>query len=614
MKQYFQILCVCAMLLGLGAHTYAQIPGSTCSQAIVLTPDFSDTITRVGVEKWYSAMTFDLPLSVAFVPTDGESAPAPEVEMDFSCISGYYEDSILCSLFCRTSGSGGLDIKMPYKQALTRGQKDGHFAYTLSLGKRYRDLLLQMGISSNLTVYVKVKYTCTGILTMEPDAFNNCMDGPKFIHIGDTVNVAAKDSDRHVIIPYAQWQEDTIIYSWDGASPCQLTVANTCDFSPFTATSDVIQFEQVPAGGSLKTYANHIYEWVHDDEFPNQAGMYFAKFYSESPGEMKITKARQAPPAGDAIMLRYDRIYALNANETQIFAIPRSWDKNVKFSTPTAHLFTMQISKTAQFDEADILKTYPFERTVTGRWTGVTASDLSSFWNQIPLSQHYLYIRFICTEATTVMPELWAVSECYTKTKSNVIAPGDSKTITKGSQHQTPTTIYRLAYADWVGGDMEIKFSLSDPCEIYIADTCGMNINKADAPYWLKYAGETSSDESLIIPAAEIASWADRIDGEGCFYVCFYSGARSGTRRITLTTNAPEEKDPVYPATSVSVVCDDEGNKYVRVKENQPIVILQGTDVKMSFDAVAGEPHSLSGLPAGTYTLRGQNDEIVLKL
>ena len=213
-----------------------------------------------------------------------------------------------------------------------------------------------------------------------------------------------------------------------------------------------------------------------------------------------------------------------------------------------------------------------------------------------------------------MMPELWAVSECYTKTKSNVIAPGDSKTITKGSQHQTPTTIYRLAYADWVGGDMEIKFSLSDPCEIYIADTCGMNINKEDASYWLKYAGETSSDESLIIPAAEIASWADRIDGEGCFYVCFYSGARSGTRRITLTTNAPEEKDPVYPATSVSVICDDEGNKYVLVKENQPIVILQGTDVKMSFDAVAGETHSLSGLPAGTYTLRGQNDEIVLKL
>lgn len=609
MKRNLKILCVCVFLLGLGAHAYAQTPGSTCSQAIVLTPDFSDTITQVGVEKWYSAMTFDLPLSVAFVPTNGASDPAPEVEMDFSCISGYYEDSILCSLFCRTSGSGGLNIQMPYKQSLTTGQKDGHFAYTLSLGKRYRDLLLQMGISYNLKVYVKVKYTCTGVLTMEPDAFNNCMDGPKFIRIGDTVDVAAQDAERHVIIPYAQWQEDTIVYTWTGTSPCQLTVANTCVFDPMdNENEDVIQYNEIPAGGSLKTYADNIYEWVHNPEFPNQAGMYFAKFYSASPGVMKVTKAPQAPPAGNATMLRYDRYYALNANETGIFAIPRSWNRNVKFSTPTAHLFTMQISKTAQFAEADILKSYSFERNLTGRWTGVTSGDLQSFWSTIPTSQHYLYIRFICSEATTILPELWAVSACYTNTKDRVLVPGTTKTISKASYD-----VYRLSYADWVGGDMTITFSLNSNCEVYIADTCGMNKTKPEAPYWLKYKGIARSTAPLVIGADEIASWNDRIDEEGCFYAMLYANV-NGTRKVTLSTNAPAEKDPVYPAMTVSVSCDEAGNAMIRVSEDQHITILQGTEEKKAIDAVVGQTYSISDLPAGTYTLRGQNDEIELKL
>ena len=80
---------------------------------------------------------------------------------------------------------------------------DGTFVYYLSLGKDYRDLLLQMGISYNLEVFVKVTYKSNGKIAMAPDdMFTNCMDGAKFMHLGDTVRVAAKDKERHVIVPY----------------------------------------------------------------------------------------------------------------------------------------------------------------------------------------------------------------------------------------------------------------------------------------------------------------------------------------------------------------------------------------------------------------------------
>ena len=65
---------------------------------------------------------------------------------------------------------------------------------------------------------------------------------------------------------------------------------------------------------------------------------------------------------------------------------------------------------------------------------------------------------------------------------------------------------------------------------------------------------------------------------------------------------------------TVSVSCDESGNAYFRVSEDQHIQILQGTEEKKAIDAVVGQTYTISDLPAGTYTLRGKNDEIELKL
>lgn len=605
-----------AMLLTLmvltGAILFAQQDGRICSRAIPLTKEFSDTISKAGIEKWYSATTFDLPLAVAFVPDNGESCPAPEVEMDFSCISGYYEDSILCSLFCKTSGGSGLDFNLPYKQTLTKGTKDGKFAYTLSLGERYRDLLLRVGISYSVTVYVKVKYHCTGVLTLLPDAFTDCMDGPKFMHIGDTVQVVEKDKDRHVIVPYVQWQEDTIIYSWTGTQPCQLSVANTCDFDPTDNTDgNIIQFKTIKPNDTIKTMATYIYDWVHNPAFPNQAGMYYAKFYSESPGILTVTKAEQALPEGNATLLRYDRTYALDANSTAIYAIPRSWTRDVQFTTPTAHLFTMMIATSASFDDAVILKKYAFEKTDNGRWLGILGSELKSFWNQLTNDKHYLYIRFVCTEATTVTPELWNVSDCYTNTSKvgRVVWPGKQITVNRADESE----VYRFSYADWAGGDMTITFALTNNCTAYIANTCAMNIDKADASYWLLYKSIFKSTSPLTITAEDIAKWADKIDAEGNFYAIFYTKANGTNRTLTFTTTKPEETDPTYPASTIAVVC--EGSKIVvSVSEAQSITVIDESGAETAkWDAEPGTPHELKLTP-GNYSLAGEKEKISLKL
>jgi len=570
--------------------------GQTCRTAIPLTKDYTETITKTGIERWYSAMTFDLPLSVSFVPDGGMSQPAPEVEMDFSCISGYYEDSILCSLFCKTSGSSGLDMKMPYKQTLEKGKT----AYTLSLGKRYRDLLLQMGISYNLQVVVKVKYNCTGKLTMNPDAFTDCMDGPQFVRLGDTVKVAAKDKETHVIIPYLQWQEDTILYTWKGTKPCTMAVAISCDFDPTDGgNEDVIDRRTVDPGVPYKVLATTIYDWMHNPEYTTpQAGMYFAKFYSEEPGEMKITKAPQAKPRGNATLMRYGSTYALDANSNAVFAIPDSWTKDTKFSTPTAHVFTMLMDTTPKFNSVS-KKEYQFNRSAEGHWAGLVASELTSFWSKT--KEKYLYVKFECTEATTVTPEMWYASNCY---KNALLLPfASTQTITVIPKS---TTTYRIYYPDWLGADLNMTFLKSGKqCVAYFAESCDAFDNPRDD--WGTLGKRTLATTGKITKE-KLAEWKDQIGKEGYIYMRFYHTV-SPDANVTISSEAPAEADPEYPSATIAAECVGQ-TVVVRVTKAQHVTV-EGTSEE--WDAVPEEAHILN-LPSGIYTVIGETEQIEITL
>ena len=425
--------------------------GQSCATSIPLSEDLNVNIGQPQ-ELWYSAWTFDLPITVTFAPINGSTDPAPEVEMDFSCTSGFYEDSILCSLFCTTADGNGITLEMPHKPLLQSKTINGQFVYYLSLGEKYRDLLLKMGISYNLQVVVKVNFKCAGQLQMAPDElFNNCMDGPKFLKYGDTVQVAAQDKDRHVIVPYAQWQEDTVVYKWDGIAPCTLAVANTCDFDPAVNTNpDLIQYTTIQPGDSLKVKATNIYQWVHNSNFPNEAGMYFAKFYSDEPGILTVTKAKQAPPRGDAIVMRYGRTYALDANSTAIYAIPTSWNKDTKFFTPTAHIFRMIVAKDPNFTAENILAQYQFNRSVSGHWHGLSAEELNVLWGEA--TEKYLYLLFDCSEATTIMADEWQASDCY---KNARLMPFVKDTTFKIDRRSTVK--YRFYMPDWKDGNLGIS-------------------------------------------------------------------------------------------------------------------------------------------------------------
>ena len=599
-------------------HAYAGLPGSSCVDAIPMGKNYSASVQN-GQSIWYSAWTFDLPLSVYFAPEHGASDPAPEVEMDFTCIPGYYADSILCSLFCKTSAASGIQFDMPHKPSLKSDILDGTFVYYLSLGKTYRDLLLQMGISYNVEVYVKVSYKSNGTISLSPDdLFSNCVDNAKFMHLGDTVNVAISDKNRHVVVPYVQWQNDTIRYKWTGTAPCIIAVANKCDFDPSVAPDDdILDYQTIVPGDSLTVTAALLSEYVNNQtNYPNEAGMYFAKFYSTAPGVIQIIKAPQAPPRKEATILRFDRTYALNANDTAVFAIPNSWNDdtlNTKFSTPTDHVFSMRIATDPDFSTEHTLKTYQFESSEDGHWQGIFASEMVGFWTHT--TEQFLYVRFDCSEATTITPSKWRVDPCVTSTNKNFIHLTDT---TFRVQSRSRDGNFRFLYSQWKGGDMTITFSANykrQTCDLYIASDCNILLDVYDADNLLKYDVLQGGNTPLTIPQSEIASWASRVDEEGYIYMRFEHQI-NGAYYLHFTSTAPAETDPVYPTSTVTVACDNLNRPYVEVKTAQTITITNeaGGMVGQPIDAQPDTKYFLSELGSGTYTLQGETETITINL
>ena len=617
-RLHYVVVCACVLLLiGTCVPAYAADPGSSCANAIPMGTSYSERVEN-GQSVWYSAWTFDLPLSVYFAPDNGESDPAPDVEMDFTCRPGYYADSILCSLFCKTSSSGGVKFDMPHTPKLeTDHLEDGTFVYYLSLGKTYRDLLLQMGISYNLEVYVHVTYKCSGKISLSQDnLFANCMDNATFMHLGDTVHVAAADAQRHVVVPYVQWQNDTIRYKWTGTTPCIVAVANKCKFDPSVAPDDdILDYQTIMPGDSMTVSAALLSEYVNNQkDYPNDAGMYFVKFYSAEPGVMQIVKAPQTPPRKKATILRFDRTYALNANDTAAFAIPDSWNDdtlNTKFATPTEHLFSMTIATHPDFTAEHTLKTYQFEKAETGHWQGIFAPEMVGFWKKT--TEPYLYARFDCSEATTVTPSKWIASGCIENTK-NFIQSLD--TIFKVNRASTGG-FYKFNYSQWLGGDLTLTMNPAVKCDIYVATDCNITQSKTveEAPNLLYYHQLTSSKNSVTITEEEIAAWGERVTSDGYIYMRYHY-TNSGTFKMTIHSDAPVETDPTYPTTTIAVACDDANRPFMEVSKTQTIVIRNesGAEVRTIKDAQPDTKYSLADLPAGKYTLTGESDEIIVNL
>ena len=279
--------------------------------------------------------------------------------------------------------------------------------------------------------------------------------------------------------------------------------------------------------------------------------------------------------------------------------------ENVHFTTPTAHLFSMIVANDPDFSEAHILATYSFDPDAEVHVLEIFGTDMKELWKRA--IDKYLYVRFVCSEATTVTPEKWSVSPCISKAK--LITKGSEITIAKGSNGKV---YYRFYYNHWKGGNMKFQWkNTRTKCPLYMGDNCSYENSAADEHVFL--STEIPASNSWTLTKERLDTLEKYVDGDGYLYILFYPGAQA---KMVITSDAPEETDPVYPSATIKVACDANNQVYVEVSQTQTIIIKNaaGTEVKTIPDAAPNTKYSISDLPAGKYTLQGETEKIIINL
>ena len=611
MKKLLSGIAIGVLLMISAASPVLAQTGASCNSPIRFGKNYSDNIAGAGT-KWYVANTFDLPLTVKFYP-NSSTAAAPEILMDFSCTTGVYDDSIVCSIFCTGQGSY---LTLPYTVAPDRKtDPQGRVYYEVAIGEFYRDMLLSAGISYDLDVFVKVKYYCAGTINITPDAeFSQCMETDQWLLLGRTLQVAANDQETFFIAPYANWQQDSVRYIWSGSQPATVALGTTCDFDPLDIGDDRrIDVMNMKAGGDTANHTNadirYYMTYMRNPTNTAKGGMFYVKVVSAGSGTLKVEHMPETPPAGGAVLLEYNKPNTIAANNTQLYAISRAWTSATLLETPTDHVFKMYIGANEDFTTETAIASYSFNRGESGHWFGWTAGDLTTLWNQASAGQKYLYVRFECTEQTTLTPTLWTPSECYDKSKP----VNKNDTIDVGLRSRE---IYRIFLTDWINGDMYATWEGTKMCKFLVSGSCTIGTNGDVAS--VIYYQEMTAGTTYTIPASEMAEWPTYADADGYIYMRFYS-ERSG--RMALTSTAPEEVDPpdepepAVPHATIYVTCLEAATGVqIQVSKAQTIQIKDADNHLVWQQLVQpGQPADVE-LQQGNYILVGKKEQIAIRL
>lgn len=543
MKKLFLALLVVLFATTAVAQTML---GESCDNPIPVDENYEATIDG-PCTLWYSATTYDLPLNVHFIPTNATADKGPKVEIDFTCEPGKYSDPKLDSLVNLVDEY--VDVPILLYCDYIDNKETGRVEWDLSVNSSYRENLAEFGIPYNVKAFIKVTYYESGRVTLKPDdLFKNCMENAEYLHLGDTIDIVANDAERVFVLPYVDWQEDSIRFVWIGEQSATIYAAvQECGFEPISSNDFVKMTYVVLSESPKKLYSDEMKSAIKDYKF---GGLYYGKVMSTVPGKLVVEKIPMAAAQGGATLLEYGKSIQLEANDTNtLFCFPRNW-KATQFVSTSGKPITIYVSNSTDFStqtmDANVLAYYDFSSIGEQRELSLSSREMQVITDQVV--DDYVYVRFSSKVATTITAYEWSASECADK--STMIVSGKKMTIAAKSANN----ILRLRYDDWRGYDITLDWrSNGASLPVYIADTCAFTLSFTNAR--VVCYKQVAKKSILTIPADDVDSWADRVDSDGFLYVRLNPGKQS---TLYVTSARPEEPESPCVANSIELKSGDQ--------------------------------------------------------
>ena len=571
----------CAFLLMLFATSVVAQLGTSCDNPIPVDSNYVGSISKAGIY-WFTAGTYDLPLNVHFKPVDPSTSRAPEVMIDLTCEEGVYEDRLVDSLIHMVED---FDITFPAEMRL---ETDGD-EYDMFVDAMYREQMAKFGVTYNVPAYVRVQFFGPGEISFRPDTvFTSCLDNDKVV-LGDTLAISANDSENVLLMPYTDWQNDSIQFVWLGSSSATVYMAaGNCDFAPSISDGYVWTAYKVQPNEPYKVSNKEIRDAVAQNE---GGGIFYAKIISSIAGKMVVETIPMSETQGGAKLLEYGKSVSLKANDNSLYCFPKSWTSTQFIGTSefiTKAYFSNTSEFTAKDDDAAILSARTFSKVNGARELSLSTTEMSAITKNA--TDDYIYVRFQCGQPTTITPLDWDASFCADK--STIIVSGNEVSIASRSGN----TVYRLLYDDWKGADLTVEWRANSTLPLYIADTCAHTLSSSAGAviYYSNMKRPTNNKPTTVtIPASTIDSWVSRVDADGFLYVRMNPSA---TGRVTFISSRPAEEDPALPAPMDTTITDTicygvtyewNGQKYTTSGEyEQSFTATNGADSTVTLNLV----------------------------
>ena len=532
-KKFFSALALVLFSTSMMAQT-----GLTCEDPIPVDENYTGTVDG-PCELWYSAWTYDLPLTVHFIPDDPNSSWGPEVMVDFTCTPGVYADPKLDSLINFVEE---YDVAFPIEFLCDLVKEDGKVEWDLSVNKNYREQLAEFGVPYNVQAFIKVTYFESGRITLKPDTlFKNCMESAEYLHLGDTIDVLANDADRVFVLPYVDWQNDSIQFTWIGEESATIYAAvQECNFTPSTSNVYVWTSFETSEEQPYKLYSSDMKQAIKDNI---GAGLFYGKIIAPNAGRLVIEHIPMGAVEGGATLMEYGQSYSIAANDTNaLFCFPKSWAAT-QFIADNQKNSVMFLSKshefTTSYSNPNLLATYLFSKDGAVASVSLSSTELANLYTNV---NDYVYVRFLTSENTTITPVSWDASDCADK----------STQLVSGKQIVVParssSVVYRLYYEDWKNSKLLIEWSGISTLPTYIADTCFHYLASDDEHVVTSYHVARRSSKEYDMET--VNSWASRVDADGFLYVRFNPTNKGN---VTFTSIKPE---PVLPDTIYTTISE----------------------------------------------------------
>ena len=512
MKKFFSvILCVtCALTL------LAQTPdGLTCETAIPVDESYQGTIDAPGVY-YYTAWTYDLPLTCYFYPTS--EVDSLYLDVDFTCTPGEYDDLNIKELLDETMG-WGVKVPMRFDNFDKDIDENGRLRYSLSVSHVYRDLMGNFGISYDVQAVVKVKTTAAGEIHMKPDtAFRACVEGSEWLSLPDTISVSMLSANETFVLPLSDWQNDSVRFIWTGqSSPVQMWIAEDCDFElKLTGENAALKCYEIrpDAGNSENIFVMTRQDIVDLIDFANNGGVLYLRAITAEDAELIVEKQPIQGPMADAIRLEFNKPASVQANNVQqVYYFPATWkQRDLLLSSEKNTAITAYFYGDVNLTQP--LCAYDFSTIDNETYLGISVKELGDLLKNY--KEEYVFVVFNAKQNTTITPAKWEVCPCVQTTSR--VDLGDTVAL------KARTTIsYRVDYNTWCKNNVTIKWSAKNKMKLAVADTCAGFTLADNDPHVLQYKlYENSSSkqlDSIVITGETIRTWADRVDKDGFLYL-----------------------------------------------------------------------------------------------